>query len=351
MGMRNNPKIPIKNIYYMLCYAWNVLDHFENSVVGSEKFDNIYNLLARIYINGTSSLIKRGLNCYYIQEREELSTLKGKIDIAESIKNQTMYRGKMVCQYDNFSKDILLNQIVKASIKILIKVPNLDIGLKNRLLKLRLHFDGIKDISLSKSMFSNLRFNRNNYHYRMLINISKLIFEGLITSEIGEDLTFADFFRDKQMAKLYEKFVLNFYKLHLDGAINSIHAPKIKWDLDDEISKEDLLLLPEMRTDIVVENKINNTQLIIDTKYYSQTLVSNERTEVEKIRTGHLYQVYAYINNSDFQGEINGMLLYPTIEKDINATFPIGGKKIGIRTLNLNEDWGNIEKRLLSLVD
>jgi len=348
--MSSGPKIPVKNIYYMLCYAWNILEQSDSIFLGSEKFDNIYNLFARIYINGTSSLIKRGLNRYYIQENETISTLKGKINISDSIGEQTFYNGRMICQYDNFSKDIKLNQIVKTTINILIKSTKLDTDLRNKLLKLRVYFSDIQDIKFSKALFSALRYNRNNCHYRMLINISQLIYQGLITNEADNEFAFSDFVRDKQMSKLYEKFVLNFYRKHLDETIYNVHAPKLKWNLDEEISEEDLSLLPEMRTDIVIENKVENTQLIIDTKYYAQTLVSSNWTDIEKVRTGHLFQILAYVNNSDFKGDVKGMLLYPTIEKEINANFPILGKSIGIRTLNLDAEWKDISDRLLSLV-
>lgn len=348
--MSNSPKIPIKNIYYMLCYAWNVLDQSDRILLGSEKFDNIYNLFGRIYINGTSSLIKRGLNRYYIQEKEAVSTIKGKINISDSIKEQTFLNGRMICQYDNFSEDIKLNQIVKTTINILVKSPSLDTALKNKLLRLRLYFSDINEVRLSKALFASLRYNRNNYHYRMLINISQLIYQGLITNEEENEFSFSDFVRDNQMAKLYEKFVLNFFRTHLDEAIYNVHAPRLKWNLDEEICEEDLSLLPEMRTDIVIENKVNTTQLIIDTKYYAQTLVSSNWTDIEKVRTGHLFQILAYVNNSDFTGNVKGMLLYPTIEKEINANFPIMGKSIGIRTLNLDAEWEDISDRLLSLV-
>ena len=348
--MNGNPRIPIKNIYYMLCYAWNVLEKSDDIYLGSEKFDNVYNLLARIYISGLSNLIKRGFNRYYNQENEAISTLKGKINISDSIKSQTFYNGSMICQFDEFSKDIKLNQIIKTTINILIKSPHLDLNLRNKLLKIRLHFSDIKTIAFSKMLFSSLRYNRNNYHYRMLINISELIYYGLITNEDNNDILFLDFVRDNQMAKLYEKFVLNFYKRHLDESIYKVYAPKLSWNLDGEISDEELSLLPEMRTDIVIENKVANTQLIIDTKYYAQTLVSSNWTDIEKIRTAHLFQILAYVNNSNFTGEIKGMLLYPTIEKEINANYPILGKSIGIRTLNLNSEWEDISGRLLSFV-
>lgn len=334
----------------MLSYAWNVLEQSDNIYLGTEKFDNIYNLFARIYISGISNLIKRGFNRYYIQENEVISAIKGKINISDSIKAQTFINGRMNCQYDDFSKDIKLNQIIKTTINILIKSPQLDKDLRNKLLKIKLHFSDIKTIAFSKSLFSSLRYNRNNSHYRMLINISELIYNGLITNEGNADVLFLDFVRDNQMAKLYEKFVLNFYKKHLDEAIYSVHAPKINWNLDEEVSNEELSLLPEMRTDIVIDNKVRNSQLIIDTKYYAQTLVSSNWTDIEKIRTAHLFQIIAYVNNSNFTGDIRGMLLYPTVDKELNANYPISGKSIGIRTLNLNSEWEDISDRLLSFV-
>lgn len=346
----DSPRIPIKNIYYMLCYSWNVLEQSDNVLLGSEKFDNIYNLLSKIYINGVNSLIKRGFSRYYILENESSSIIKGKINVSESIKKQTIHRANMICQYDDFSQNIKLNQIVKTTINMLIKAPQLDLNLKNKLIKLRLAFTDIDEVRLSREIFASLRYNKNNYHYRMLVNISQLLYQGLITNEEEDNIQFADFVRDSQMAKLFEKFILNFYKMHLDEKVYTVHSPKINWNLDGEVSEEEISLLPEMRTDIVIENKMTNTQLIIDTKYYVKTLVTSNWGDIEKVRTGHLYQILAYVDNSKFEGDIKGLLLYPTVEKEINAKFPIGGKNVGIRTLNLDDEWCNIVNRLIEIV-
>ena len=348
--MNDYSKIPIKNIYYMLSYAWNVLEQSNNVCLGSEKFDNIYNLFARIYITGVNNLIKRGFNRYYKQNNEAISTPKGKINVTRSIKELTFNNGRLICQYDDFSSNIKLNQIIKSTINILVKYPHLDKNLRHELFKLQVYFTNIEPIYFTKSLFSTLRFNKNNYHYRILINISELIYYGLIANESDGNILFLDFVRDNQMAKLYEKFVLNFYRKHLSEATYYVHAPKLNWNLDGDISFEDLSLLPEMRTDIVIVNKDKNTQLIIDTKFYAQTLVSSNWTEIEKIRTTHLYQIMTYVNNSNFNGQVKGMLLYPKVEKELNVDYSIMGKKIGIRTLNLNSDWDSISNRLLSFV-
>jgi 5-methylcytosine-specific restriction enzyme subunit McrC len=227
--------------------------------------------------------------------------------------------------------------------------PELDRSLKIKLNKLKPSFQTIKDIALSDRIFSSLRYDRSNHHYVLLMNISELIYRGLITKEEGSNIQFSDFIREKQMAKLYEKFVLNFYKKHLDGNYK-VHSPKIKWQIDDTITEEDLALLPVMLTDIVIENKNLKTQLIIDTKYYSQTLISSNWSELQKVRTAHLYQIYAYIHQSKYEGNILGMLLYPTVDIEINTIFPMS-KTISIKTLNLNDKWKDIERRLLSLIE
>lgn len=349
--MESKPKIPIKNIYYMLSYAWGILEESDTINVGSEEFDNIYNLLSRIYINGIINLKKRGFSRYYIEKKELISTLRGKIDISSSIKNQSIQQGKMICSFDEFSENIILNQIIKTTIGLLTKAPALDKTLRKQLLKQEMYFTDISHIILSDSLFSSLRYNRNNKHYQLLINISELIYKGLITKEKENEYIFSDFIRDEQMANLYEKFVLNFYKLHLDSSIYKVHAPKLNWDIEVEAKEEDSLLLPEKRTDIVVENKAKNTQMIIDTKYYSKTLVKGNRSDIEKLRTSHLYQIFAYLSNSRYEGKKEGVLLYPTIDKDLDAIFPITNKRIMIKTLNLNTKWSNIEKRLLSIID
>lgn len=347
--MNNTPKIPIKNIYYMLCYAWDILDQKDTLDLGTERLDNIYNLLSRVYINGVTNLLKRGLSRYYIEETDEMPMIKGKIYISSSIRRQSLRFGKAVCSYDEFSSDIVLNRIIKKTINILLMTSGLDYGLKLQLNKLKPSFQMISDIELTNKVFASLRYDRSNHHYVLLMNISELIYKGLLTKEEGNKLQFSDFIREKQMAKLYEKFVLNFYKKHLDNSYR-VHSPKIKWQINNNMTEEDSSLLPVMLTDIVVENTNKKTQLIIDTKYYSQTLISSNWSELKKVRTAHLYQIYAYIHESKYDGQVLGMLLYPTVDKEINTVFPMS-KTISIRTLNLDDEWTNIEARLLSLIE
>ena len=142
---------------------------------------------------------------------------------------------------------------------------------------------------------------------------------------------------------------MNFYKVNLDSKVYKVYSPKIKWKLTGEIDEEALELFPEIRTYIVIENKIEKTQLIIDAKYYEETLVSSGWGSRKKIRTSHLYQILAYVNNSDFDGKVSGILLYPTVSNEVDSNFKIGLKDIKFKTINLKNDWIVLEKQLISI--
>lgn len=346
---RKHSKIPVRNLYHMLCYAWNILDVSDDIFADGEEFDNIYNLFAKVYLKGVKTILKQGKDRAYVTGLWEESGIRGKLAVRESISMMAKRSGIWVCERDEFSEDILCNQIIKKTIRLLLKAPAVDDVLKTRLKECLIRFQETADVDFSAGLLKKLRFQRCRRRYRMLMHISALLYFGLLVTETQGQFLFSDFIRDRQMAVLFEKFVLNFYKCHLDKRYH-IYSPRILWQLDAKADEEELNLLPEMRTDIVVEDRLFNTQLIIDTKYYAQTLVSSQWSDKEKIRNAHLNQLFAYMSNSTYEGKINGFLLYPVVDRSINRDFPVKGKMLGIHTVNLNDDWRNIEASLLGLI-
>ena len=55
-------EIPIQNIYYLLCYAWNKLEEGNIVDVKGIETNKLYNLFAKVLINGASRLLKMGLD-------------------------------------------------------------------------------------------------------------------------------------------------------------------------------------------------------------------------------------------------------------------------------------------------
>lgn len=113
--------IKIQNIYYMLAYAYQVLNEQGDKSIATEEFENTADLCSVILAKGLSTQIKRGLGKEYILKTEALSSLRGKINISDSIKSQTLLRRQMICTYDEFSINSYMNRIIKTTILLLLK--------------------------------------------------------------------------------------------------------------------------------------------------------------------------------------------------------------------------------------
>ena len=358
MSVYTSP-IPIKNVFYMLCYAWDVLPIKDDIKVGSEDISDAYNLLARVFSYGVGRLIRSGFHRAYVEREEDLSTLKGKILINESIRLVTQQKKKLVCSYDDYSTNEIFNQVLKYTIDSLISNPDVSESTKRTLKKQRLFFEGIKSEPPLKSTRHKLIISKNNAIYRLLISIVYMLYDNTMVNEENGRTVFKDFFRQDQMHKVFELFLLNFYAIHLDKRTYKVHAPKINWHIDSNAGEIwgglfDVVENPgDRRTDIVIENKSLNLQLIFDAKYYQKTFVEGYMSSSDNsIRTSHLNQIRGYLLDSEFAGKKFGALLYPMVNNDLRngSVLAIQGTPIAIKTINLNDAWQNIESDLLAFV-
>lgn len=335
--------IRIQNIYYMLSYAFQVLKKKGYSKFAYEEFENAAELCTAILIKGISSQIKRGLAKEYISQRDSLSVLRGKIDITDSIREQTLIRHQMICSFDEFSVNSYLNRIIKTTMDVLIK-SEISSERKKQIRKLLIYFDEV-DLLDKKSINWNLRFNRNNQTYQMLIFICYLILNGLFQTTKNGKTKLIDFLDEKEMCILYEKFIFNYYKKeHPELKVSSSQIP---WATDDGY----LDFLPTMKSDIILTK--GEKTLIIDAKYYSHTTQSYYGSN--KLISGNLYQIFTYVKNYDKNstGNVSGMLLYAKTEEKVlpNNNYSMNGNKIVVKTLDLDCDFSAVKKQLDEIVD
>ena len=97
----------VKNIYYMLCYSFygDLLNEKDEAELGSEAFDNVYNLFSLLLCLILKKEVKKGLHREYISIIDEIGTIRGKININETINNNSMIKKKLVCDYDEYNEN------------------------------------------------------------------------------------------------------------------------------------------------------------------------------------------------------------------------------------------------------
>jgi len=304
-------------------------------------------LFAHVLIGGIRHLARRGLEQGYQLKEEEISGIRGRIDIIGSARRLLLAHGRASCAFDELSVNTGANRILKSTMGYLAKVPELDGRLRSDLMRLRQTFAGVDDVALRSSLFRTIQLHANNRYYRFLLNICELVCGAWLLDEQTGVYKFRDFVRDeRKMARVFQDFVFNFYRRERPDV--TPRSERLSWRAESEVDPS-LSMLPRMLTDISVS--LPRAKLIIDTKYYTQTLGSH--FDVESIHSANLYQLFAYLMNAEREEgkELQGMLLYPVVDRELRLSYRIHDFVVHVCTVNLSRDWQEIRRELLGFVE
>lgn len=348
--MIKDKSIFIKNIYYMLSYAFTPLNQGGYEDVEKEEFDNIHNLLAVILSKGISRQLKQGLYREYIGRTEDVATMRGKIEMQGTIANKLARKRVLTCEFDELSENNLFNQIIRTTVMLLLRHQDVKADNKAELKKEMLFFSNVDTIDPTTIRWAAIRFQRNNSTYRLLVSICQLILEGMLLTTDKGDYRLASFIKPEQMSHLYEKYILEYYaKEHRE--INA-NTPQIPWVVDDGYRT----MLPTMQSDITLTNKAGDQVLIIDAKYYTSTMQTYYN--VQTYHSANMYQIFTYVKNKaasfgDQPHRVSGMLLYARTDEEVQPddTYQMSGNQIGVHTLDLNRKFPEIAEQLDKIVE
>lgn len=337
--------IPVKNIYYMLAYAFQELEKEGYRRLGAEPFEGAADLAAAILVEGVSYQLKRGLARGYRERTEALRMLRGRLDISEIIRTGSRRRGEVVCSHDEFLEDVTVNQILKTTMVRLIPLVGRP-DLKRQLRLLLRYFRHVSETDLAAVNWS-IPYDRAGGTYGMLMGICRLIREGMLqTEESGRRRLMA--FDDAFLCRLYEKFILAYYRKHFPAL--QPKAAQIPWCLDD--GRQDRL--PLMQSDIFLQR--GEDVLIIDAKYYSRTM--QEHYGRRSVRSNNLYQIFTYVKNQEASmgkapHHVSGMLLYAGTDEAVqpDEVYAMSGNTIAVKMLDLNCDFPAIRRQLDAIKD
>ena len=222
------------------------------------------------------ALVKKGIKSDYVTLEDNLKFLKGKLNINEQIKRNSIHKERFYVEYSEFLSDIKINQIIKTTLKFLYKKSNSSKN-QQKIRELLFIFDEVSMCNDYKNFFTNYTINRQVRHYEQTLLWCKIFLLGdAFTLHKGNDLAFALLF---DMNTLFESYVGNFIK-------------KKRADVSLQHSEKHLTEDPKsfkLRPDIFLKDKF-----IADTKWKIIRQDIKESEKKYKISQADLYHLYAY---------------------------------------------------------
>ncbi len=344
--MRKTKNSLIKNIFIMWSYAYPSLSLEKYSDIDIDSFDDPYDLLGQILCIGMNRQIKEGLYREYIPNKAVLSTIRGKINIADTITTRIKSPTSISCTYDDFSTDNLFNEIIKTTRMLLLNGERIKES-RQDLIRINWYLTNISELDLKTVSWSKFDYHRHNSRYRTLLEICHIILDSLILTTKSGKYRLGDFTSKESIELIFQKFLLNYYIKHRPELHPS--APQIPWNTESHSE-----YLPRMHSDLVLRK--DDETIIIEAKFCKKILKTKAYYGIGKTtyNSNHLYQLFTYVSNYDTKhsGTVSGILLYvQTVDEiTLDDTFTIGLSPITIKTIDLNQDFNKIKSFLDNLV-
>ena len=244
---------------------------FKSSNLASLKTQNLplLEIFISMFLCELEALVKKGIKSDYVTLEDNLNFLKGKLNINEQIKRNSVHKERFYVGYSEFLSDIKINRIIKTTLKFLYKKSNFSKN-QQKIRELLFIFDEVSECEDYKNFFAKLVINRQVKHYEQTLLWCKIfLLNNSFTPHKGDDLAFALLF---DMNALFESYVGNFIKKKFSDTIL-------------QHSEKHLVENPKsfkLRPDIFLKGKF-----IADTKW---KIVSSR----DDISQADLYQLYAY---------------------------------------------------------
>ncbi|MGR5251081.1 5-methylcytosine restriction system specificity protein McrC [Vibrio astriarenae] len=347
--------IPVKNLWLLMLYASDCRYLAEHLADSEASPHDALELVGKVLCDLLESRMRRELSKSFINRKDELNRVRGKIDVLQSERKMSLYRGKVLCHFEEVSADTARNRYTLNALHKLQKiVEKKDLKVRSRKISQQLKQLGISDTQVFGYSPSSERFGRHEIEDRKIIQLAELIHSMMLISEsMGSKLLPKPEKQEQWVRKLFEKAVAGFYQLELPKQGWKVSSNKqLRW----QVGQESTLipsLLPTMELDIQLDHHQLKQRIVIDTKFTN--IVTKGRFDNTTFKSGYIYQLYTYIMSQKKEQDLlslasSGMLLHPSMGEHYDEVVTIQGHQLRFCTVDLMAKPSEITKRLENLI-
>lgn len=260
---------------------------------------NVLEIYIALYCSHLLKEAQRGLIHKYQREEQNIPYCKGKLLSSRQLRENLFHPERFYCSYDEFNANHILNALLKAALRISLRVSKVSEN-QRKIRQLLFLFDEVDDQTFSVSTLANIHMDRTTSRFQPLVEMAKTIVQAHSPDvSIGGHSAYTMLF---DMNKLFEEYIarcISRYFYRKESFSIKTQGPQLY------LAQETASLKPrfKLKPDITVLR--NNVPVcILDTKW---KLLDPKEAKLG-ISQGDIYQMLAY--SSRYNTDVN-ILLYP----------------------------------------
>lgn len=347
--------IPLRNIWLLFLYAADLARFKDATKVEEEAARDLPELLARVLLRVVRQRLRRNLSRGYQAQNAVLSRVRGRIDVLATVSGKLLEQGRVACRFEEHTMDTPRNRLVRAALDYLATVVDTaEVVYECRANSQLLRRLGVSSQKPSRADLATDQLSRNEAADFLMVSLAKMVFETFIPSEkAGQNFAVGVDADEHLLRRLFEKAVANALRIQLQPLGWQVQkGRKLNWPV---VKASDGIMehLPGMETDIELVHFGQKRKLIVDTKFAQ--IFTETRYKAEMLRSGYLYQLYAYLHTQAAQLQSQGikhsegMLLHPQCGQAIDAYIDMQGHRMRFKTIDLMSSAEDFERQLLSI--
>lgn len=324
------PKINPENLFLLLepglpPSAWRK-EAFDYDIT-SDLLPSVIAFFART----VETTLGRGVLRSYQARDESLVAWRGRLDVVGQFKRAGVLT-PVACAYDDFSEDVIENRVLRAAVRLALRVPRVDAGERQRLMRQLVALEGVADADVRPETVDAIQMTRLNQHYASALGLARLVLANLTLTDVRGATSASSFMVD--MNDLFQRFVTERLRRELRGRLHVIDEPTVHLGMGQQVA---------MQPDLVFSAPNGAVRYVGDVKY---KLATDARG-----RSVDYYQLLAYTTAMDLP---EGVLIYCRRQGDtVQSTVTVrhAGKRLMLRSVDLSGPPAEVEHEIAVLAD
>jgi 5-methylcytosine-specific restriction enzyme subunit McrC len=314
------PKIPLANLFHLLDPASPPVARDDRAapVVGAEALDFLAGRLAALLAERAAAGLHRG----YAERAERGPVLQGRLDVAAQVREGAAHKEALHCRFEEHTADVHCNRVPKAVAELVLRSPLVGERARSAVRQALGGFDGVRAEALGPDSFARAGPDRLTEAYRPLLDLCRLLADGLAPGERAGAAACPAFLLD--MERVFEGYVTR-------GIVEGF-AGRDGYRVDVQprhIANRPVAGQPDiqLRPDVVLARD-GRPEVVVDAKW--------KDLGGSPLVTDDVYQVLAYCTAL---GVARGVLVYPG-RRDAAWDYAIAGAPIvlSVRALRVVGD-------------
>lgn len=297
-------------------------------------YDSTSDLLPSViafFARTVETTLGRGVLRSYRARDESLVAFRGRLDVVGQFKRAGVLT-PVACAYDDFTEDVVENRVLRAAVRVALRVPRVHARERQRLMRQLVALDGVADTDVRPDSVDAIQMNRLNQHYAQALRLARLVLANLTLTDLRGATSASSFMVD--MNELFQRFVTERLRRELRGRLNVIDEPIVHLGVGRQVSMQPDLVF--RATDIAV-------RYVGDVKY---KVAAEARG-----RSSDYYQLLAYTTAMNLR---EGVLIYCRRQGDADqstVTVRNAGTKLVLRSVDLTGSPEQVDHEIAMLAD